>query len=431
MLEAIRDKLRSIYNQYLGRPAAILDIFKEQFGEENVDSDITTFEDFVDSLSSMTMGSFGITVLSASNEHGHYTIDRADYEANGRGKSILEYAPDLGIFDYLTPKLVQKLNLLDSYNIIVHFPSVRVTNEYDKYIDIKDLYVKVNISHLGRILEPFTMARATYTFAQFASGYAHSHLPRISKRTAGSWGYPCLGSGPIWQTQNTLCSSYDYELWGLFAFELSKYVTVESISGVPYIRLESVGKSNVQVFDDSLQYNASKELFTTRFMIDRFIKYYAEKGNFKIKFVNGQYHIGESINSFCIHASSAFLKWYNDSVQREPGFPSMPEMLSLNIIGGFIVSNGVIYTKGSYGRSIADAYEVEGNVLFDFKGEPVRLHIIIDQVTANNECILFSKSICSYIITEILNIINYRYGKRNGHKRKEEESDTCQKPYIV
>lgn len=432
MLERVRDKLRSIYNQYLEKPATILDIFKEQFGEENVDSDITTFEDFVDSLSSMTMGSFGITVLSARNEHGHYTIERADYEAFGRGKSILEYAPDLGIFDYLTPKLVQKMNLLNSYNIIVHFPSVRVTNEYDKYVDIKDLYVKVNIGRSGRILESFTMTRTTYTFAQFTSGYAHSHLPRISKYTAGSWAVPCLGSGPIRQTQATLNSTYDYELWGLFAFELSKYVTVESISGIPYVKLESIGKSDMKAIDDDLQYTTNKYLFpnSTCFMFDRFIKYYAENNNFKVKFVNGQYHLGESINSFCIHASSAFLKWYNDSVQHEPGFPSMTDMFNHNIMGSFIVSNGTIYRR-QYGGSIADAQEVEGNVLFHFKGKPVKLHIIVDQVNSNNECLLFSGTICSYIITKMLNILNYRYGKRNGHKRKEEESGTCQKPYIV
>ena len=431
MLEEVKSRLRVLYDSVLEKPSRILDVFKEQFGEENVDSNMTTFEEFLEKLSHTTMGNLGITQLSAANEFGRYTIDRADYEANGRGKSILEYMPDLGMLDYLKPVLVSKMNTRTIYEIIVHFPSVRVTNEFDKYVDIQDLYAKVNISSGGEMTERFCLARTTYPYIQFRSGYAHSHLPRIGSSSAGQWQTPCLGSGPIYRTILSLEARYDLDIWGLFAFELSKYVTVESISGVPYIRLESIGGSNDVKFNESLEYTTTffnKEII---YMIDRFVKDYAQSGNFKVKFVNGQYHLGESVTSFCIRCSNAFIKWYNEHSKKETGFIPMHMLFNKNVIGNYVVNNGSIYTPSYYGTRIADAQQIEGRELFRFKGEMVKLHIILDNIENSNECVLFSDNICAFIISKILNIVNYKYGKRNNRKRKGSTNGPCEKLYII
>jgi hypothetical protein len=431
MLEEVITKLRRLYNAQLEKPAKVLDVFVEQFGEPNVDSDIVTFDAFLEELSHLTMGNLGITSLAASNAYGHYSIDRGDYEANGRGKSILEYMPDLGMIDYLMPQLADKLHTLSTYKIIVHFPSVRVTNEYDKFVDIQDLYAKVLITPTGRMLERFELARTTYPYAHFKAGYAHSHLPRIGRSSAGQWNHPCLGSGPICATIATLEARYDINIWGLFAFELAKYVTVESIAGTPYIRLESIGSGGYSEFDQKFKYDTSFGK-SSEYMMDKFIKHFAQQGKFKVKFVNGQYHLGESITSFCIRCSNEFIKWYNENSRKETGMVPMHLIYNEGILKNFIVSNGRIYNPNNYyGTSIRDAQDVEGNELFQFKGNMVKLHIIIDQSESNNEVMLFSSQTCAVIISKVLNIVNYEYAKRNKQKRKGSPNGPCEKLYIV
>ena len=84
---------------------------------------------------------------------------------------------------------------VDVKNILVHFPSVIVTNENHKSEVIYDLFAKIQVHTSGRIEGKFKLARTTYTKQQALSGYTHSHVPRST--LLGDFAKPCLGSGPL------------------------------------------------------------------------------------------------------------------------------------------------------------------------------------------------------------------------------------------
>ena len=425
MLDTVRDKLQTIYNAVGGPLYTILNIFIEQFGADNVDSSVKTFDEFLEALKGKTLGTMGISTFTGSNSYGHYEMDRADYEANGRGKSVLEYVPDLGILDYLTPRFAEIIMSPENNFIMVHFPKVRVCNEYDKCIDIQDLYAKILITTDGRLMEGFRMTRTTFPYSHFKAQYAHSHLPKVYKNDIGVWKHPCLGSGPLSYTQPTLKARYDEQMWGLFAFELSKYVTIESISGGPYIRLETVGKGDIVGDYHSFQNSTSgvpDNDTNFNLLLNRFVKHYAKENKFRVKYMNGQYQLGESTVDACVHLSNDFIEWYDRSAYGHLHVPTLKQLTDKGVLSSYIVSSGAIYSPhNNDGLGVRDAMEVNGRPLFKFKGEQVSLRItdITEEMASNrNTSLLFTKVYCECIIARILNIINYKYGKRNGEKRQ-------------
>ena len=54
---------------------------------------------------------------------------------------------------------------------------------------------------------------------------------------------PCLGSGPIRRTITLL--QIDMDLWQLYC-RIDNYMQTESIKGIPYIKLESLGPNGLQ-----------------------------------------------------------------------------------------------------------------------------------------------------------------------------------------
>lgn len=419
MLDTVRDKLREIYDRLNEKHNTILELFIDQFGEPFVDSDIKTFDELVEFLNSKTLGSF-IDGFEDRNEYGHYSIDRQDYNANGRGKPFLEYIPDLGILDYITPYIKHFLGLesLSLKTIIVYFPNVRVTNEYDKFIDIQDLYARVKIKSDGRLSECFRLARTTYPYKQFKVGYAHSHINKVDSGNAGQWSRPCTGTGPINATMDTIKVSYNEQFWGLFTFELAKYVTVESLAGTPYIRLETVGRGDV---DESMStFNSKgKGILSgpTKHLINAFTQYYAEKHKFRFQFVNGQYQIGESPVSMIVNLSNEFIAFLNDYRCRVANVPTLQRLKSIHVLQNYIVANGRIYQISDNGRDINAATSANGRDLFRFKGKMVKLKILVDDNTIENHSLLLAKNYCEVIITNVLNIINYQYGKRQNQSQ--------------
>lgn len=438
MLDTVNTKLREIYDKLSYRPVTILNLFIEQFGEENVDCDFPTLEDIIQWLNRHTIEDL-LDEFSGTNAYGSYHIDPQDYELNGRGKPLLEYIPDLGILDYLLPTIRSHFFTINR-KIIVHFPKVRVTNEFDKYIDIQDLYAKVEITNEGTMASEsgFTLVRTTYPYRHFNSGYAHSHVRRVDLSTAGEWQRPCLGSGPIKSTIYHLYCNYDEQFWGLFTFELSKYVTIESVNGRPYIRLESVGRGDI---DETLYNTQTRALIPNkRFtsLMNAFIEDYARKGKFKFKFIKGQYQIGESPVSSIINLSNAFIEFLNDYHTRIVDTPSFKTLMSKDILKKYIISEDTIYNISSY-RDVASARRINGKPLFTFKGHQVTLNIILDSNIQENYSLLFSRDWYEFILTQVLKIINY-YGKIQNQIQAGDstsQSDTegnpviKEKPFII
>lgn len=65
------------------------------------------------------------------------------------------------------------ISLLGGTFILVWFPEVKVTNEYNKSVYIQDLYAKVKIDTEGQLIGKFYLNRATYPLSHMQAGYMH------------------------------------------------------------------------------------------------------------------------------------------------------------------------------------------------------------------------------------------------------------------
>ena len=435
MTEEIEQKLRTIYNNILGKAIEIVTIFEEQFGEEYVDVKfLHTFDEWVEGLNKNTLGYF-ISDFNGSNQYGNYSIDREDYDKNGRGKPFLEYIPDLGLLDFLYPAFEQMLKSRDP-EILIHFPTVRVTNEHDKYIDIYDLYAHVQFNYEGKLTDGFKLLKATYTYDQLMSGYSHSHLPSVYNASSiREWRYPCLGNGPIERTQERLYRNYNKDVWGLFAYELSKYVTVESLTGGPYIRLENIGKNSNQLYSSNYHFGTLDDYElrgydNIRHMLKLFINYYIEHNDIKLNYVNGHYCLGEDVFTFVIKLSNALINYINDNPDKLVNIPQYTALKD-KVFQEVTIRNEMFYAEGGNGRfTERDIQNMEQITLFSFKGKPVHIKVIRNAVSSNNTVLIIREYVYEIIMTAILTSINYKYGQINkrGNTQEIEIGEKC---YII
>lgn len=184
-------------------------------------------------------------------------------------------------------------------NIILHFPTVTVTNEKMEHTTIHDLFVLVPFTEDGRVLSGIYFLKTTFTNKQYQAGYIHSHTPTMYSNEI-YWQHVCLGTGPINGTIRTINAEnnrYDAAMWELYFWEIEKLVQVESLDGGPYIRIESI-KGNF-VKKDLSKIGLAK--FSHQLISKDLLKAYIKSGKLKFVFRN---------NKFCI--ATPFVEWYKD-----------------------------------------------------------------------------------------------------------------------
>ena len=361
----------------------VLQVFTEYFSEDLVDSDLISCEEIVRRLN----------------------------------KLILEDA-------YKNEGLPWLITMCDSVvgsqlNVIVRFPRVTVTNEHNNSIDITELYAKVSID--CNFCEPIVlkMMRTEYSLEQWASGYSHSHISGLCA-DSGDWKRPCLGSGPLVDTRDKVTISNitideRLEYLGLFCYELDKYVRVESIEGIPYNRLESVGlgDSKIVLGNNAVDWYYSRG--TTKLILEDFYKYFISEYDFKFSYINGQYIVGESLPRLLMKMSQHFAVWYNKEGYSK--YKKSLSDLSVNILVKYKISNEQIYTGDRrINQAYIDAINAENREMLVFKGKPVILRIY-GSAKSSSELYLLNANIFDLFYTRILTIINYEY-------RNKEEGET-------
>lgn len=314
---------------------------------------------------------------------------------------------------------------LQGDTIIVHFPYLTVTNENDRSVDITHLFVKVKVDINGQERGYFTMNRSEYTLDQFRSNYCHSHLPRIDYNYIERFNSPCLGSGPIRHTQDSLNINFDEEIWQLFCFELDQYVRRESLAGGPYIRMETIGtsnrthsswqrvESNLCIFEDMSLVNA--DIIA---VINRFMPYLINKKELNFVYNNGTYGIAASPYVLTVKLSNIFIEWYNQLPN-----DSKPEVIETvrveDILEPTKVNGEVFYKKRvSNFSTVQDYNRLIGRPICTFKG--VRYNLNITGLSAleaensdENTSLIMREVLVRYIIDKILTIVNYEYGRKN------------------
>lgn len=342
--------------------------------------------------------------------------------------------------DLTESQLEQAKNLGQRWipSIYVWWPTVTVTNENDRSIQIKDLYAKIDLSLNGTIpyeYDGFRLLRSTFPYLQFKEGYVHSHVPRLYPDEIGAkeWRSPCLGSGPIRKTILDLHNNNEDALWMLFCQELSLYVTVESLTGGPYFRMEELGTGTyMKEYED---YNLNTQNITSlsgcfygissdtfKAVIEEFTKYYLENGHFTISYKNRTFMPGMPFFDFIVDISNCFIEWYNSQSEK-----LLPRNTIFNkcILVKATTSNRKFYKKAERTNN-TDFTNLEGTSLLTFKGRDITLHIEpnIEDTSSINNVLLLDSHIASYIISNILKVINYRYENKHTKEHRGNQEET-------
>ncbi len=321
------------------------------------------------------------------------------------------------------------------YIIYVWWPHVTVTNEYNKSVNIQDLYAEIKVDLEGLIpyeFPGFLLNRATYSKEQFLSDYMHSHIKGIPKNDFSYFESPCLGRGPIRSTINTLKTDYDIAEWMLFCQELSMYVTVESISGGPWRRMENIGSYTIA--NGYTDYNFSSDflypLFFSVSMRKEFIKYYLTNGHLSLSFRNGQFICGMPFYEYIIDLSNAFISYCNKTFHTEN---DIRKLRNSSMLQSLLVSNGKFYVINN-NRQDQDLNQYRNKLVLTFKGKKI-FTTITDTKSSDNEffpATIINNNVAMNILKNILKVINFRYkNEHNNNNRVQDSSQTCQRTIYI
>lgn len=399
-----------IYDHIHQKVEEVYEVFKNFFGEEYVDLQKRSHE-IVNPRIRILLGDWGIPETTESGALG-YEVDEKTIQA-----------------------LVEGLGATYS-TIYVWWPLVTVSNEYGKSIFIQDLYAQITLQMDGRIpyeKAGFLLNRATYTEDQFRSGYLHSHVNSIPKTDFTQFKQPCLGTGPIKETIVSLKNECDNITWMLFCKELSVYVTVESIAGVPYKKLEEVRRGGQDRGYQGLypsDYSLREFSLPEEQMLD-FIKYYLQKGHLILGFQKGHFCYSMPFYSYIIDVSNCFIDWYNQLpiAWRRALKGSIKPLLYKRCCAG-----GKIYRAPDSDSDTEDLSRYQGSLVLYFKGHKVALTIHPNKADEGKVSLLLTPAFASCIIKSILKVVNFRYENGYNHLKTSGEqrpSTTCKRVYYL
>ena len=321
-----------------------------------------------------------------------------------------------------------------NYAIYVWWPKVTVTNEHNKSIVIQDLYAKIVIQSNGLIPFEycgFKLNRATYSIEQFLSNYLHSHIQEIPKHDFSEFGSPCLGTGPIGRTIQTLKTDFDEAEWMLFCQELSMYVTVESLFGGPWKHLESVGVSRQLTGYNSFSFrSANPGNFLSFFSMDNlkaFFRYYLKHGHLVIAYRNSEFVCGMSYYEYIIDVSNAFISFYNNHLKADRR--KLELMFRANLLNSVQVRDEKFYSISGDGSNIQNIDRYKNCFVLKFKGKDIFTTITDSSSSETFTTTVISNKVAMFILRNILRTINYKY--RNEHNSntagQQSSAQTCQR----
>ena len=410
IVKLLEDKTEDLYNSCMDRPLKVLSIFNDFFGEDRIDMQgYLSLEKFRVWVHSTPIDVFFEREILGMSDGEWKEYHRCPIS------ELPEYLIDsiLNTFRYNMIKERVGWAAFREIFILVHFPHVRITNEHNRFVDINHLWAKVKVMYNGTLSGSFTLNRSEYTLLHISSNYMHSHVSDIPKNNFEIFKSPCTGSGPINGTINTLNIEYDEDMWNMFCLELSKYVTVESIAGRPYKYLEKLGTGDM----------VSESSFTTYLFpgcynqsikqekLKEFVRHFINLKKLRFNYVNGSYSIGMSFVEFMILISNEFIKWYNDHFNKTTLTVGVEELIRRGLLHRCIIDKGRIY----YDRSInnpLDYSQYIGKKVCTFKGKDITINITdIVETKEENKSIILNTQTALYILTIILKVLNYRYGR--------------------
>ena len=376
----------------------IFQVFVDCYGEDRVDIQLnTSLEQFISSLSTMYHNSF--------DDAGYFTLLR-DCDKNLIKELILKYK---GSKNTYINKFINA-NFVYVY-ILVYFPKVTVTNEHGESIDIEEVYIRVPINCKNKMESSFEIIRTKYSYDQYMSGYMHSHAYSGISKTSRDWRSMCLGSGPLVTTTHTLKSSYDLDIWRLFCIELDEYLKVESVAGVPYIRMNRVG-NNSDLFTYKIS-TVSSDCNDAQYRINRYNDFFKDflklfiyklcKNVNYFTFRNNDICLSMSNEQFAIVISKYFIEYCNNKQEID---------VDILITDWLVLARRDVAGTLNYFRQRNPSSRGEDMLsdtkVLTFKGQDkyVKVDARVDN-TQNKEIYLLRPDIVSQVLNYLLKLINY------------------------
>lgn len=414
-IKLIEEKIEELYNSLMDKPLRVLGIFNDFFGEDKVDMQgywsLDKFKSWMN-----------IEPLSTYIPNGNIVSMNMNDWSMYKTWSITDLPGDQveKVVNVLTNTTVKERIGNAKFNgifILVHFPHVRVTNEHDRFVDINHLWAKVKVSYNGTLNGGFTLNRSEYTLLHIRSHYMHSHINSIPTEDFTQFQNPCTGSGPINGTISALNRDYDEDMWNMFCLELSKYVTVESVAGVPYNYLEKLGTNDMEVDVDRFITYLSPSYYGDTLSTDKlrdFVRHFINTKKLKFNYVNGSYSIGMSLPEYIILISNEFISWYNDLFNKGEVTNTFDNLKTRELLRECIIDNGKIYYDRG-GNNVNNYAQYIGKKVCVFKGREITVDITdIAEVRNENKSIILNTQTALYILNIILKVLNYRYGRNKA-----------------
>ena len=425
----IEQQFLTLYDIIYKQVDNVFEIFKDYYGEDRVDlQNKYTFEKFKNYILNLN--------LCDIVKHPIYDDTKEEINLNSTISDNIN-SGHLKNLDFLfaNPSGINNIkNFIDEGisfpKILVYFPTVRVSNEYDDFIDIKKVFVKIGLTVHGCILGTFSIARAEYPNEQLQALYCHSHVPTLNKYSIETsiieFKSPCLGNGPIKNTINNICIEYNQDLWELFCLELDLYIKTESVGGGPYIRLATVRASNLQQYtcsfalDNRFPNINSKDIYKS--YLKEFLPYLIDSRILKFKFSNGNFSIGMTFYECLIAVSNKFIEWYNLKYKNLNYQKSYTSFLIDTFLCKCACKNNKIYIN-THSCNV-DTSIVQGLHLCNFKKKPIKIDIT-ENSNLNSEGLytIIHPEILSFLINSILKVLNFNYENQSTNRNISNRTD--------
>lgn len=352
--------------------------------------------------------------------------------------------------DY-TEEYSEILNILSEYyyiEIIIKFPEVTIKNENGRTHLIRDLFAKKIINLNGKSIKNFTLSRSTFSTIEVKKGYIHSHLSisNMSTLHGPRWGDPCLGQGPINTSQRALTSIGDtttpedlFSSYLLFFTDLNNYVKVESLRGIPYIKMEmlsTLSKSTkfysnyffkTIVSLDELMLEISKnygssntdtlEKLNMKELVKKFIINFIKNVDLKYAYLNGVIRPAYNLIEFNKIITREFINYYNVNAVEYPKRFNTDKLLTYGVmLSGKIKNNQIVSYRESEDNNDKTALMLNGKKSpIHFKGEDVLLSVVPSTEIRNiKDSLIVAPEITCYIYNTLLKL-NF---KENGTNKR-------------
>lgn len=162
------------------------------------------------------------------------------------GKKLNEFKRGMIQEDILMLTIMNILS--DTVHFIIRYKDITVENEYGKSTFIEELFVDIPIctSFGNKVLLAPIMTRAKFSKNHLACGYMHSHAKIIQMKFDMNWKSLCFGNGPMAGLIMNIRTGITTlkESLPMISFNMDRFVTVESLKGIPYVKLETTNSTN-------------------------------------------------------------------------------------------------------------------------------------------------------------------------------------------